>query len=910
MERLTSIMLRVPDLIQELPALWRVLRHRPHRPTPPTVRLRLALRRARRTLTPRRRAPRDEHTARMNVLAARRRCPNLDEKWHHLLHRLHGFRAGVGLGLGLLIVLVHLSLVFGLMSDVRQPDAAPGVLVAIAVVLAAVAGFLLAVAVFALQAHAQSLGHATFLTQYLTRREGLVPIAAVLLSVIAANLCSAAIGLLWLPAAARVMLFLDFPVVLLALALTLWLFYRLVTSVSGDFLNDCVIPGIRWEYERSLLAPESPHSAQCAADLVKLGQTVVDQAKYDSPDRFRRSLDVVESLLDAWLKHESPDLGTTPLYPLSLSDDPLEMGQWRMRLVDGVIASRHRDKIEALFQLCDRTLIRSISAESQATFSDACGMIVRAYLGAIRSEDKQVADLAGSLLDAHTLPITRARLGEHGPAKLPLLVRYLSCAIELTESAAKAARAGDAARFLDHLLPFDAWDHERFVGAYRGGPKTPDETRLIDQLHVVAGVVVAARLLDVFDQGGKTAPVAAELFQNAVCRLGHRQDVLAAWETITESDRQVPGKLCRWIFSHRERWADPEPWFKGLVAAVLSRPQAPHGTQYAQAKTASTASYDLDRIERVARSLLEDETIRQQLLAIPDNEQGRRLQEVLALFRSRNQAYALCQLRRAVSGRLADTRRDRLRNEIRQALHDHRHLFAALKALGGLQEPAALDRYSRVTYARHVPKVDFLDGQTEPFGLGQAFARELGRCEDRRIAEILQTGATPLGHLADMADLPDALAQSIGTLYNRGYRPRMIFLPQNEAFAEALFGMPPDAARDHARLGPDHLGRWEQTDAFRWPVDMDAACIVVLDPAGFYGRCDADEDQRLTLDMQEPNADLHRQWLAQADRHPESIDPGRPVDVIAVAHLLAAAGLRDPHAAARIDVALQSQPHA
>src|SRR5690348_6938123 len=79
-----------------------------------------------------------------------------------------------------------------------------------------------------------------------------VPIAAVTIAVIAANAIVAVGSRLWMQRAAMPMAALDMLLGPLVLLLTLWLFYRMVVIVSGDFFREGLLPGLTWEYERAV----------------------------------------------------------------------------------------------------------------------------------------------------------------------------------------------------------------------------------------------------------------------------------------------------------------------------------------------------------------------------------------------------------------------------------------------------------------------------------------------------------------------------------------------------------------------------------------------------------------------------------------------------------------------------------
>ncbi len=305
MRRLISSIRRLPDLAAALPHVLRPLRQTWHRPiVRPTVRLRIVLRRARRALAlafaPPPEAPEGEPSI------------DLEERFHRALHRYHSFPASAVLGGGLLAALVLVSVVWGLITGDGEASASPppGTLLAVAGVLATVVGFLMAVTVFALQFHGRRLGRASFLIQYLNRREGLTPIAAIALGVIGANACTALLASLWLPTAAAAMALLDVPLVFITLALSLRLFYRLVTSVAGDFIKDSVIPGLRWELERGKADASMASVTELRQLLSRLTSTSLDQTKHNRSDELPAPLAEIEDIPRGRLDADAVDSDT------------------------------------------------------------------------------------------------------------------------------------------------------------------------------------------------------------------------------------------------------------------------------------------------------------------------------------------------------------------------------------------------------------------------------------------------------------------------------------------------------------------------------------------------------------------------------------------------------------------------
>lgn len=195
------------------------------------------------------------------------------EGFQCVLHRLHPFSRSALLGSAIVATTFSIVLLWSLFTDrVVTTDRAASLTAWLATaseVLAGLGGLLFAVIIFALQFHAQRLGHTAFLVRYLPRREGLVPIAAFLLGTLLSFLlvqllASAGLSTVVIPMAwwGAILLFIVF-------LLVLWLFYRMVASIAGDFIRKSVIPGLTFEYER-LLDEEVRHTRFVAAYLETL----------------------------------------------------------------------------------------------------------------------------------------------------------------------------------------------------------------------------------------------------------------------------------------------------------------------------------------------------------------------------------------------------------------------------------------------------------------------------------------------------------------------------------------------------------------------------------------------------------------------------------------------------------------
>ncbi len=159
------------------------------------------------------------------------------------------------------VVLVGLLAVAGLLGWVLpggNQTTQLAILIGLAVTVATVTGFLLASAVFALQFHGQRLGRLAFLLEYLTRREGLVPIATLNLTIVAASALAAIGGALGWAILAPGMLALNVVLVPISTLAGLWVLYRLLTSVAGDVLADYIVPLLNRDLDEASTSEDIP----------------------------------------------------------------------------------------------------------------------------------------------------------------------------------------------------------------------------------------------------------------------------------------------------------------------------------------------------------------------------------------------------------------------------------------------------------------------------------------------------------------------------------------------------------------------------------------------------------------------------------------------------------------------------
>ncbi len=122
----------------------------------------------------------------------------------------------------------------------------------VAQVLATTAAIIFALIIFGMQLQTHRLGDATFFVRYYSRRDGLPVLASGTIGVIA--------GAALLSSSARTGLLFPSPVMLFVIACVLvflvslavvWLLWRMVAGVSGDFFEETLIPGLRYDYIRA-----------------------------------------------------------------------------------------------------------------------------------------------------------------------------------------------------------------------------------------------------------------------------------------------------------------------------------------------------------------------------------------------------------------------------------------------------------------------------------------------------------------------------------------------------------------------------------------------------------------------------------------------------------------------------------
>jgi hypothetical protein len=113
----------------------------------------------------------------------------LQERFQRFLHAHHSFGSTIWIAACIFVPIVAASVIYGrhngpiTKDDTTALIQLASLLGSLAGALASISGVLFAVAVFGLQFHGQYLGKASFLIRFLGRREGLVPLAGVVVTV-------------------------------------------------------------------------------------------------------------------------------------------------------------------------------------------------------------------------------------------------------------------------------------------------------------------------------------------------------------------------------------------------------------------------------------------------------------------------------------------------------------------------------------------------------------------------------------------------------------------------------------------------------------------------------------------------------------------------------------------------------
>lgn len=254
MNRRRAIYERWPDFRGRLPEVWAALRDAR---VPARSRLQRAWHVAARYLLdmPEWLSSRTESLRDIRYRRQKAERLSVGESFHRRLHSLHSITRSSLFGAGVFAIPVTVSVITGAVyADAEVPNrvaALAGTLATVAEVLGGAAGILFAVIVFGIQFHGEKLDKAAFFVRYLRRREGLIPIAAFTLAVVAANLVVSLLCSLGLPQAAVAMAVMDIPFVIVIVWLLLWLVHRMAVGVSEDSAT-LLMPSLTFEYDRAL----------------------------------------------------------------------------------------------------------------------------------------------------------------------------------------------------------------------------------------------------------------------------------------------------------------------------------------------------------------------------------------------------------------------------------------------------------------------------------------------------------------------------------------------------------------------------------------------------------------------------------------------------------------------------------
>jgi hypothetical protein len=695
------------------------------------------------------------------------------------------------------------------------------------------------------------------------------------------------------------------PVVLLV---TLYLFYRLVTSIAHDFLGECVIPGLGWEYRRVLRQHTTDHVAKDWEDtesrLSTLSDLIVAQAKHDPPDLFRQSLRLCEELRKIWLAFEMPSLRVPLFCPTGLGKAAVDSG--------------NEEKIEALFDFAYEGIRASLEARSATSFSKVSDVARDAYRAGAHSKDETISQTVGSLttlkvvrpvLTWHTYRPSPQLQPEFPRLETPQLIWALGLTTNLTTVALSAGRTEDARRFLESLC--ESRRHEqRQLEEHRSEMSLSREIQVAHELRVYAETVIAIWFLHLAKEHGSLDEKVATLNRDYTPQLGTCEEILCVWEAVRRHHPRIDEELgvTFWPLPESQlKDKDPdarqESWVvEGLVGLMLELPRAQAEPGAKRPGEPPSRPYDLPQIKEAADAWLSDDYVRTEVLAIDDNQRDEALRQVLELFSGRNRVFEAERLRRVVSGQEANERGEAMVQQIRNRVGEIRkHVYAwgdLPKAAEGMERGTG----ARIMVGRHIPKEYLMADGPDVGPWSEQIAQDLARQEALETASAVQSATMTVEQLSDVGELRDAVLRAVGTLASRGYRPSRILVPGQAEVAKALFESIEDPTPEPDAFGPDHIGRWRECQVFRWPDGAEASCVVVMDPAALYTCYKATDEPPLMLDVQEPNADVHRQWLAELDEAKESVHTADEVSVIVVARMPVAAGVRDPEAAVRIDL--------
>lgn len=171
------------------------------------------------------------------------------------LYPYQGIRKVTLLSFLLLSILLGIAALAAILFAPSSPNEytnAANVLLPTAEVIGAVIGILIAVIVFAVQYHGESNRDASQLMRFLIRWEGFVLIAGLTLAFVGSQIIASIIGALWWEPIVYGMAAVDVIGVPIAIWLTIYLFHRMLNSVTADFFGQGVMPGLTYEFDRHL----------------------------------------------------------------------------------------------------------------------------------------------------------------------------------------------------------------------------------------------------------------------------------------------------------------------------------------------------------------------------------------------------------------------------------------------------------------------------------------------------------------------------------------------------------------------------------------------------------------------------------------------------------------------------------
>lgn len=927
---------------------------------------------------------------------------------HGIMHRIHTLRARAGAALVLLVAVVAFAIGGGALaagSGVRSDDHLYEALLTVAEVLGGVTGILIAVVVFGVQFHGERLGELSFLVRYLGRYEGLVPIAALTLAVIAANLLVALIASIWLPHAARLMVVLDLFLAPLVLVLTLWLFYRMVVSVSGDFFREGLLPGLTWEYLRGIdeeafvaamdetfrkeiskdgceynpwfglwtrHSPEEDvslgklrpgrvvdidiaalrsalseirtcfpnlriivtagpddavediaalwvaHSPRqfgeprrekpmvpdavrlrveqaiedayvVAADrerelpemLRRFSRALVSQAAHDRPDQLRRGLEVLEELIRLrMLRPDAPKLPASSLHAL-----PDYLGEYDYHdIAKAVVESADEAKIEAMISFASRLMGIGATSLNRDLFTRGGELAALVYLFAARTDKaSSAASLIDSAINTNASPLFHAKeelKGEFDPAQDALRVAATRWILLLLKAAVDSDRPEDASDFLDRLQQIRERSGRLARRAESGKPFV--------RLEVYAEILVSGWCLKIAKNAVTAKGAAKATARRVAAETVGQIELLEVWESTPQATDGGDLVMARnWEFSRLRFRAGmayttsgSTDWpLDGLMALLLAKYKSPGRLRRRTSESRPTAPpLDDGPLKSICDALLADDVMRKECLAIEDGKQEEALDTVRKLFAQQRRMFKLADLRRVVEPEVSLPQVHALRAEISDTIESKRPLWIR----GLLQNERlgpAMTTYWPVPSRSGMSWKELFIAEPKRIGYwSEGRAEELTSQEERALVWGAEWDARPVGTIAELAALPAAVRAAIQGLRDKGHSPSLVFLPGQERFGFALFGVPEWEYPGRRRDEPRHLGQWDGCNVYAFPY-LDVRSIFVVDGSRFFGRNDLGERASVEVMVEDPKRAEHLRLLKEGEAEPDDAKIATPNDV-------------------------------